>query len=272
MARLQTIEKISPILDLFTVERPEWGVREVATAVGIPRSSAHAVLASLVQTGLLHCRARGRYRIGWRVVELAEALRGSVDVRSCAAPHLEELVDRFGETTHLAALERGQVLYLDKVHGTHNVSVQGAQIGSRRAPHCTALGKALLAQLCEQELDRIVDQAPLRRFTPSTITDPGRLRDELARSRSAGHATDLGESVHEVNCVAAAIRDDLGSVVAAVSMSVPVSRFRLRKDEMARAVVDTARAVSRSLVDVAPGGTVPAQPLQDVTEAYGSAS
>lgn len=271
MASIQTIQKIGPILDLFTVERPEWGVREVATAVGIPRSSAHAVLASLVQTGLLHCRARGRYRIGWRVVELAEALRGSVDVRSCAAPHLERLVDRFGETTHLAVLERGQVLYLDKVPGTHNISVQGAQVGSRRHAHCTAVGKALLARLSDQELSRIVDQEPLRRFTPSTVTDPSRLRTELDRCRSTGYAMDLGESVHEVHCVAAPIRDDLGSVVAAVSMSVPSSRFRLRRDEMARAVLDTTRAVSRSLVDVA-ADTAPSQSLQEATAAYGSAS
>ena len=106
MAALQTVQKIGPVLDLFTVERPEWGVSEVAGELGVPRSSAHALLASLVDIGLLQCRARGRYRIGWRVVELNQALQGTVDVKSCAAPILQALSEKLGETTHLAVLER----------------------------------------------------------------------------------------------------------------------------------------------------------------------
>lgn len=91
MAALQTVQKIGPVLDLFTVRRPEWGVTEVAAEIGVPRSSAHALLASLVDIGLLQCRSRGRYRIGWRVVELNQTLQGTVDVRTVAAPALAAL-------------------------------------------------------------------------------------------------------------------------------------------------------------------------------------
>jgi DNA-binding IclR family transcriptional regulator len=102
---LQTIQKIGPVLDLFTAQRPDWGVTEVADAVGAPRSSAHALLTSLAETGLLQCRARGRYRLGWRVVELNEALRASVDLRAVAYPVLRRLADQYGETVHLAESE-----------------------------------------------------------------------------------------------------------------------------------------------------------------------
>ncbi|MFC4948676.1 IclR family transcriptional regulator [Pseudonocardia sp. GCM10023141] len=255
MANLQTIQKIGPILDLFTAECPEWGVREVAASVGIPRSSAHSVMASLVDTGLLQCRTRGRYRIGWRVVELSEALRGTVDVRSCATPFLDRLVEGYGETTHLAVMERGRVLYVDKLLGTHNISVQGAKVGSRLEAHSTAVGKVLLAQLEEGELDRMIGAGPLRRLSPTTITDPVSLRAILRQVGGVGYAVDLGETIAEVYCVAAPVRDELGSVVAALSVSVPSTRFRSRRAELTRAVVDTARAVSRSLVDADPRPT-----------------
>ena len=249
MATLQTVQKIGPVLDLFTAAQPEWGVSEVAAAIDVPRSSAHALLSSLVETGLLQCRTRGRYRIGWRVIELGETLRGTVDVRSCAAPVIENLVERYGETSHLAVMERWHVLYVDKVVGTHNITVQGARVGARLEAHCTAVGKVLLASLEENELHRYLAGRQLRRHTPSTITNAGALLDALSVARSAGHAYDLGEAVSEVHCVAAPVRDDMGSVVAAVSMSIPVSRFVPRRVEFTRAVMAAARDVSHAVAN-----------------------
>ncbi|MBV6756588.1 MULTISPECIES: IclR family transcriptional regulator [Rhodococcus] len=247
MATLQTVQKIGPVLDLFTATRPEWGVSEVAAAIEVPRSSAHALLSSLVDTGLLQCRTRGRYRIGWRVIELGETLRGTVDVRSCAAPVIENLVERYGETSHLAVMERWHVLYVDKVVGTHNITVQGARVGARLDAHCTAVGKVLLAALEEGELRRYLAGRALRRHTPSTITNSGALLDALSVVRSSGCAYDLGEAVSEVHCVAAPVRDDMGSVVAAVSMSVPVTRFVPRKAELTRALTAAARDVTHAI-------------------------
>lgn len=247
MAALQTVQKIGPVLDLFTIERPEWGVSEVATAIEVPRSSAHALLSSLVDIGLLNCRTRGRYRIGWRVVELGLALRGTIDVRSCAAPVIDRLVEKYGETAHLAVMDRGHVLYVDKVVGNHNITVQGARVGARLEAHCTAVGKVLLAQLHDTEIHRYMNERELRRLTPTTITDPGALLDNLNAIRSSGYAFDLGEAVTEVNCVAAPVRDDMGSVVASVSMSVPASRFVPNKTEYTRALTSAAHEVSRAL-------------------------
>nr|WP_240918296.1 IclR family transcriptional regulator [Rhodococcus sp. 14C212] len=246
---MQTVQRIGPVLDLFTVQQPEWGVSEVAAAIDVPRSSAHALLSSLVDTGLLQCRARGRYRLGWRVVELGETLRGTVDVRSCAAPVLERLVEKYGETTHLAVMDRWNVLYVDKILGNHNITVQGARIGTRLDAHSTAVGKVLLAQLEEIEVRRYLAMRPLRRLTPSTTTNPQTLLDALAGVRSAGFAADLGETVSEVHCVAAPVRDDLGSVVAAVSVSVPATRFVQRRPQLERAVVGAAHEITRAIAE-----------------------
>lgn len=249
---LQTVQKIGPLLDLFSVEKPEWGVSEVASAIGVPRSSAHALLASLVGTGLLQCRSRGRYRIGWRVVELGDALRSSGDVRSAAAPVLQELVNRFGETVHLAVLERHKALYLDKIEGTHQVHVTGARIGSQTDPHCTAVGKVLLADRDNAGVRSLLQDIPLRAFTATTITDLDALEEELGRVRARGYALDHGEAVSDVHCVAAPIRDEIGAVTAAMSMTVPAGRFASTHRDYQRAVVAAASAVSRRLVDVDP--------------------
>ncbi|MGY0541528.1 IclR family transcriptional regulator [Nocardioides sp. YJ-D4] len=244
---LQTIQKIGPVLDLFTCEQPEWGVSEVANAIGAPRSSAHSLLASLVDTGLLQCRGRGRYRIGWRVVEMGQTLRASTDVRSAAADSLQSLNETFGETVHLAVMDRYMTLYVDKISGTHVINVMGARVGSHVDMHCTAIGKVLLASCEPEEIDRFVLSKPLRRLTPATITNPAALVRELDHVRSTGVAFDAGEAVTEVHCVAAPVRDDLGTVVAAISMSVPVSRFAPNKIELRKAVCATAAEITRKL-------------------------
>lgn len=244
---LQTIQKIGPVLDLFTPEQPEWGVSEVASAVGVPRSSAHSLLASLVDTGLLQCRGRGRYRIGWRVVEMGQTLRASVDVQAAATDPMQQLFETFGETTHLAVMDRYKTLYVDKIPGNHVINVMGARVGTHVDMHCTAIGKVLLAACDPEEVERFVTAKPLRRLTSATIVNPAALTHELERVRSTGSAFDAGEAVSEVHCVAAPIRDDLGSVVAAISMSLPVNRFTPARSELRRAVVATAAEVSRRL-------------------------
>ncbi len=143
MATLNTVDKVGRVLDLFSKDAPEWGVSEVASKLGgVPRSSAHAVLSSLVDIGILRWRAGGRYRVGWRILELAEIHHRAVDLRGTAAPYLRALVEELGETCHLAVAERRKVLYVDKFLGTRNVIAQGARVGTHLEPHCTGGGKA----------------------------------------------------------------------------------------------------------------------------------
>lgn len=254
---LQTIQKLGPLLDLFTVERPEWGASEVGVALGVPRSSAHSMLSSLTEIGLLQCHGRGRYRIGWRVVELGETLRAATDVRAHAAPVLRALHERYGETTHLAVLSNGKALYIDKIVGTHMLNVVGARVGSRLDLHCTGVGKVLIAHREPEEIRALLGSEPLRRYTAATITDRELLMQELRMVRAAGCGFDNGEVTPEVHCVAAPVKDDLGVVAAAVSISVPASRFLPRKAELKRAVIAAGAEITRSIREAA-NGRVPA--------------
>lgn len=243
---LQTVQRIGPVLDLFTPDHPEWGVSEVARAIEIPRSSAHSLLSSLVETGILSLRSRGRYRIGWRVVELHASLNSGADLRTCAGPVLTQASQRLGETLHLAVLERDKVLYLDKAVADRTVTVMGAKLGSRLAPHCSALGKVLLSHAGAQVMDRVC-AAPLRRLTSATLTDPALLRRELTAVRTHGMAYDRGELVTDLHCVAAPVRDDLGTVIAAISLTAPANRFAATQAELRAAVVGAAAQVGQAL-------------------------
>lgn len=246
---LQTITKVGPLLDLFTVDHPEWGISEAAEAIGMPRSSTHALMTSLVETGLLSSPGRGRYRLGWRIVELYETLRAGLDVRAAAASVLVKLSDKTGETTNLAVLDRGEVLYLDKVASRQQVSVHGLRPGSRLEPNCSALGKVLLAFTTPVEAERIVRSKPLKRFTPKTITDPDRLLDALEEIRRVGLAYENEEVVADVACVAAPVRDPYGGLAGAISVTVPATRMKMKRPELSKAVQAAAAEISRNLAN-----------------------
>ncbi|HEY8582470.1 MAG TPA: IclR family transcriptional regulator, partial [Capillimicrobium sp.] len=200
MSVLLTVKKIGPVLDLFSVERPEWGVTEVADHLQIAKSSAHALLASLVEVGLLKCTAHSRYRLGWRFLDLGETLKASLDVRSSALPVMRALVSRHRETVQLSVLDRGRVLFVERVEGTHPVRFSGAPVGAHWAAHATASGKVLLSVRPRGEVERIASVEGLPRLTPATNTDLGRLHEELAEVRRRGFATDIEEIVPGVSC------------------------------------------------------------------------
>lgn len=243
---LQTICKIGPVLDLFTPDCTDWGAAEVALELGIPRSSAHSLLASLATTGLLRMQGRGRYRIGWRVVELGAALCLGPDLRAVARPVMTDLARRLGETVHLAVLDRAGGLVVDRVAGSHPGSVTGLAVGARFPLHCCAAGK-VLAALHPNGGDAL--RLPLRRLTPATVVDPAVLAAQLTRIGMSGWASDAGEAVTDIHSVAAAVRDVGSGLVVAMSVMAPASRFLPRVPLLKRGVQAAAGCLSQRLLD-----------------------
>jgi len=255
---LQTVTKIGPVLDLFTIERPEWGASEVAEALNIPKSSAHALLVTLSEIGLLQLRSRGRYRLGWKLLELGETVRVSLNrgVRKHARPVMEDLVRTYGETMHLAVLDRTDVLYVDKIVGSQVITITGSRPGARLSAHACAVGKVLLAYTFDEETLAKLLTRPLRAFTSATITDPEVLLSKLSNVRVAGYATELGEVIPDVSCIAAPVTDESRRVIAAMSFTVPANRFSARRLEFQKAIVKAATKVSRSMAGSSPEGSL----------------
>jgi DNA-binding IclR family transcriptional regulator len=244
---LRTIEKASTLLALFDRDHAEWGVREVADALDLPKSSAHDLLTSLAQAGLLSKTEEGRYRLGWRLVTLSETLLVTTELRREARPVLDELAAQYRETIHLAILDDTKVVYVDKLEGQQAVRVELTSLGTRLYPHCSALGKVLLAYRPEAEVKRIVKVNGLPRFTANTITHEDELEQALARIRKQGYACDMEEILPDLCCVGTPVRNHTGHVIAAISMSIPAYRFQRSQMEFRKAVVGAGRMISERL-------------------------
>lgn len=242
----RTIKKAMQVLDLFSLERPEWGVSEVARTLQLPKSSTSELMSSLANQRLLSRTAKGRYRLGWRLFELSQTLLDTTEFRIEARKVMEELVRTWGETVHLAVLDGVQAVYIEKLQPTPAVKIKISRAGARLPAHCSGVGKVLLAH-CEWEYAaELLEDQGLSALTSNTITDLDALADELERVRERGYAYDDEEILVGLCCVAAPIYGSKGEVVSAVSFSVPAYRFHPRRDEYTVAILDAARHISES--------------------------
>src|ERR671932_981039 len=131
----RTIKKATQILDLFSLERPEWGVSEVARALRLPKSTTSELMSSLADQRLLSRTVRGRYRLGWRLFELSQTLLDTTEFRTEARKVMEELVRGWKETVHLAVLDGVQAVYTEILKPRHAVTIGTTRDGDRLPAH-----------------------------------------------------------------------------------------------------------------------------------------
>ncbi|MCW3038862.1 MAG: Transcriptional regulator, IclR [Solirubrobacterales bacterium] len=247
---LNTVKKVGPVLELFTVEQPEWRMSDIARALDMPKSSVHSLVTTLSEIGLLSTSAQGRYRLGWNLLSLSERMRDSLDFRQHALPQMEELAKDLRETVLLAALDRAEVVYVERVEGRHPmVRLAGVATGARAPAHCTAVGKVMLAHRDAAEVRMLLTRAGMKAYTKRTITDLDAFEQEMIKVRAAGHALDLQEIVPEIACAAVPITNHYGTVVAAMSVSMPAYRFPTDRAALLSAMNDAALIVSRRIAD-----------------------
>jgi len=187
------------------------------------------------------------YSLGVEVLEVGSAYLQRIDLVQVARPIMADLALKVQETVHLAVLSETEILYVDKVDSPRSVGVI-SKLGQRGPVHCTALGKVLLASLRSEERLRIMDQIRFQAFTPRTITSKRKLAQELNRVKKEGYALDCREIEEDVECVAAPIRDHLGNVVAALSVSGPQKKINTPKEkDFTRQVMGAADLISHKM-------------------------
>ena len=223
------------------------GVTELARRLGLHKSTASRLLATLERRGLVEQDDEtGKYRLGLVVIRLAERAERTLDLRGLAMPELERLARMTHETTGLSILDGDDCLAVAHVAGPNLVAV-GDWTGRSAPLHCIASGKVLMATLAEREVVRIVRHG-LPRYTDRTIIELEPLLEELARVRRRGYATAIGEYEAGLNAVAAPVRDARGQVIAAVDVWGPAFRLTPRRiPELATHVREAATAISRRL-------------------------
>jgi DNA-binding IclR family transcriptional regulator len=240
--RIGAAERAIAVLDTLA-DAGELGTNEIARRTGMTPSTVSRQLGTLAASGLVErVAASGRYRLGLRIVHLANALLARLDVREVARPHLVALVEATGETATLSVPGDEDAITVDFVPGTHQVQPV-SRLGRPSIAHATSAGKVMLAFS-----GRELPDGPLRAYTPATITDMQSLAAEIASVRERGWARAVGEREPDLTAIAAPIRGSRGELEAIVALQGLSSRFDDAAIDAAQPVlVERADAVSREL-------------------------
>lgn len=246
---VQSVDRALALMEILA--RDGWaGVTEAAGELGIHKSTAFRLLATLERRGIVeqHVETQ-KYRLGLAVTRLAGAVRSALDVTGASRPVCERLSRATDETVTVAVLEAGEVVYIDQVNlASSLVSVNW--LGRRTALHTTASGKVLLANLAPAVREDLLSR-PLEAVTPRTVVDPTVLRRQLETIRQDGYAVTLEELELGLNAVASPIRGPSGEAIATIAVSGPSYRVTPDQvDALGRETVRSAGEISRRLGSV----------------------
>lgn len=245
---IASVQRAIDILNLFDNRHNELGNSEIARAMRLPKSTVGGLVQTLEVNGLLEQNPSNRkYRLGFKLVEYGSILLNQIDLRQFAQPFLEALRDWCNESVNLAVWDGEYVVYVERLFGTNLLGMR-SEIGKREPVHSTALGKAILSCLSEQELRDFLNKMELFSKTPRTLTSVDALEKDIHLSRERGFALDDEENELGGRCVAAPILDFSGKPVAALSISVPLQRMPAEQITVfGDKVCAVAEAISRRL-------------------------
>ena len=240
---IQSVDRALFLLETIAEAGGEASLTDLATRTGLNISTCHHLLATLIQRGFA-AKVPGRrlYALGARILDLGHACL-QVDLPRRAQPYMDNVNLATGETVHLAVLQDDAVVTLAVRQARHAVRVDTGKIGKLEGPHATSVGKAILAWLPEDEISRILT-GRMKRYTDKTITEFPALIESLRIVRRNGYAIDREESLPGVICIGAAIRDQAGTVIGAISASTPTMRA---SEEHVALMRDEINAATRTL-------------------------
>lgn len=213
------LERALALFEVLANSQKGMRLRDIATSLGIAKSSAHCLVLTLERHGYIERNEfTHRYMFGLRLYSLANLALSRIRVRDVATPFLCALAETTRMAGHLAILEQGEAVLIDKVENPGLVRV-ATWIGKRMDVHCTGLGKALLAYLPDRDLERLIASHGLPRHNENTITSARKLKEELALIRKLGYSLDDEEDEIGLRCLGAPVFDHSGRVIAAVSLA-----------------------------------------------------
>ena len=216
---VQSLSRALDLLEVMADAGEPVALSQLAADTGLPLATIHRLVRALLDRGYVRQDANRRYSLGPGLLRLGDAANRMV--ASWAVPQLRQLVREIGETANLAMFDQDSVVYLAQVPSPHSMRMF-TEVGRRVLPHCTGVGKALLAQIPDDRVGEIVARTGMPAQTVNTLTSADALLAELAAIRRRGFAVDDAEQEEGVRCVAVALSN--GPTPLALSVSGPSTR------------------------------------------------
>jgi len=243
---IKAVSRCFQILDYAAEQSGPISIQDVCTALDTNSNMAFRLLASLQSSGYMTKDPyTGLYAISLKTLKLSRSALHSQEIRKVTMPYLELLWNQFPKANvNMAVFYNGEVLMLDRID-TQSTPRTYFTPGRQLPIHCTALGKVLTSELEENQVDALLKEKGLTKYTEQTITDPVAFKKELAKVRSEGCARDRNEFIDGDNCSAVPVRGRDGKIIASISVSALVSNMSV--EEIERAIPrlkDTASRIS----------------------------
>lgn len=261
---IKSLLKAVSVLKSFTPDELELGGAEISRKVGIPKTTAHRMLTSLSEGGLLEQNGKtGKFRIGPALYTLGSLYLSTTDILIAAKPVIETVNDLTKETVNISILDRNNITLIMKEESKHAFRL-ATHIGSIIHAYASAMGKALLSELTEAEIDSLYPEEKLPPLTNKTISTKTELKRELEQIRKTGIAFDREGSYEGVEAIGSVTRNANGKAAAAMSIAVPVFRM----NEANRKRLTTLVRLGVSLISYRLGYQDTQYPVRDIKEIY----
>ena len=250
---VQSVERTFDILEVLSHEKDGLGLTDIGKKVGLHKSTVFRLLFSLAEKGYIEKNPKtANYRLSLKFIELCSTFLNNLELKTEALPFLKKLASRTTQAVYFAILDGWEAIYIEKVETFE--SIRKYDIIGRRAPsYCTALGKALLSGLREDEIRERFQGVKLTAFTSNTITGLERLIQEVNLVRERGWSEDNEEYEEGLRCIASPIFDYRNCVIAAVSTSGPKNIIsEERAGEISQYIVEAARDISKRMGYIPP--------------------
>jgi len=240
-----TVGKALLMLDIIADAEQSLRFNNILALSPFPKATTYRLLQTMTSQAMLSYDAESqKYSLGMRLVRLAHHAWKQASLGPIASPYLNQLASEVGETVHLAQIENGQVLFIDKRHTSQRFETL-AQVGRIAPAHCTGVGKVMLAYMQPERQDYALQRQTYIKFTNTTITNKEALLDELITIKREGVAYDKEEHENGIISIAAPILTSSGQVMGAISIATSTSRHTLEDLTQYRDILDaTTKAVS----------------------------
>ncbi|WP_027414968.1 IclR family transcriptional regulator [Aneurinibacillus terranovensis] len=243
---LSSVKNALLLLRSFSIDEPEKKVTDLASSLGLGKSTVSRLLATLASEGfVIKDPETQKYRLGLSILNLNTIITSNLEVNRESQPILQKLVHEIGETAHIAVLEGTDVVYLNKVECKHPVQIL-SHVGRRNPLHCTSSGKVILAYQEKELIEQFIEKG-LEKYTAQTITNPEDFRTVLNKIKDQGYAISIEEIREGVASIAVPIRDYTGKVVYALSVIGPIHRMNPYNSSMIAKIKSAAKEISDRL-------------------------